>query len=339
MATQASWRTLLRAARAALTQRSGGAACVAASGIIALASTVSWAESLFDPAVRDQMFKHSDGRIAHVETEYNDIFINKRGGLLTLSTRYKGESFLESRVDLKDPDDMPVPYTQVMPAGLLYAEATKRILMLGLGAGSVSTYLARAMPDVQIDVVELDPGVIDAAKKYFGVEQTERVHIIAGDGRVYLNRHKEPYDLILLDAYRELGVPFHLLTKEFYTLVKERLAPNGAVASNIVGGTKLYASTLRTLREVFSTVDVYPVPEGSEEIQVVAVATPSPAPAAEALAARAAALQEQYRFRYTLPVVLKRRLATSSVVGGELLTDDFAPVGLYEVTPIRPRKR
>src|SRR5215467_12616366 len=88
-----------------------------------------------------------------------------------------------------------------------------------LGAGSISTYLGRAMPDAQIDVVELDPGVIAAGKKYFGLRETDKVRFIESDGRVYLNRHKDTYDLILLDAFRELGVPFHMLTREFYALV------------------------------------------------------------------------------------------------------------------------
>src|SRR5579863_595305 len=107
---------------------------------------------------------------------------------------------------------------RIMPAALAYPDAPQRILMIGLGAGSISTYLARAMPDAQIDVVELDPGVIAAGKKYFGLQETDKVHFIESDGRVYLNRHKDLYDLILLDAFRELGIPFHLLTKEFDAL-------------------------------------------------------------------------------------------------------------------------
>ena len=60
----------------------------------------------------------------------------------------------------------------------------------------------------------------------------------AGDGRVFLNRNSERYDLILLDAYRGGYVPFHLLTREFYALVKQRLAPGGAVAFNVHDGTQ-----------------------------------------------------------------------------------------------------
>ena len=68
-----------------------------------------------------------------------------------------------------------------------------------------------------------------------------------GDGRVFLNRRKDTYDLILVDAFHGGYVPFHLLTREFYTLVKQRLAPGGAAAFNVHDGTKLYASTLLTL--------------------------------------------------------------------------------------------
>jgi predicted membrane-bound spermidine synthase len=221
-----------------------------ATGIIAFAMLIlagnhASSNDLFDEKVRAQILKQSDGRIAHIETEYNNLFIDKQGSLLGLSSRYQGRpDYVESIVDLKDPDDMPVPYDRIMPVALTYPPVIKRILMIGLGAGSISTYLGRAMPDAQIDVVELDPGVIAAGRKYFGLEESDRVHFIESDGRVYLNRHNEIYDVILLDAFRELGVPFHLLTKEFYTLVKEHLAPGGAIASNIAANTKLYVSNL-----------------------------------------------------------------------------------------------
>jgi spermidine synthase len=307
--------------------------------LTALAATGAWADSLFDEAVRAEMLKRADGRLAHIESEYNDIFIYKRGSILALSTRYRTGTYLESVVNLKDPDEMVLDYSQTIPVSLLYPQTVQRVLMVGLGAGVVSTYLGRAVPDLQIDVVEIDPGVIAAARKYFGVHETDRVHIVDSDGRVYLNRHKKLYDLIVLDAYRELGVPFHLLTREFYTLVKEHLTPGGAVAVNILGNTKLYASTIVTLRAVFPTVDVYPVPETQGQTQVVAVATPGSAPGAETLTERAVALQGEHPFRYPLPGLVTKRAINPSVASGELLTDDFAPVGLYEASPLRARQR
>ena len=88
---------------------------------------------------------------------------------------------------------------------------TKKILMLGLGGGSISTYLGALHAGAAIDTVEIDRRVIETAKNYFGLRETERVRYLDGDGRVFLNRSKELYDLILLDAYRGGYVPFHLL--------------------------------------------------------------------------------------------------------------------------------
>ncbi len=244
-----------------------------------------------------------------------------------------------SAIDLLDPDALPATYTQLLTVGLVYPQEIKRVLMIGMGAGSVSTYIARFMPDVQIDSVELDPGVIAASKKYFGLQDSERVRVIQGDGRVFLTRQKDLYDLIILDAYRELGVPFHLLTKEFYDLVRQHLAPGGAVASNITGGTKLYASTLVTFRAAFPTVDVYPDFEAANEAQAIIVAMPAPAPSKDALMERAAALQSRFKFRYPLPVIVGKRVENHPANGGQLLTDDFAPVNLYETIRIAPRRR
>jgi spermidine synthase len=314
----------------------GARAGLVALAVLMLAGNRAWSDSLFDENVRAQMLKHGDGRVAHLETEYNNLFIDKHGALLGLSSMFKGRpNYIESIVDLKDPDAMPVPYNRVMPVALAYPPAAKRILMIGLGAGSISTYLGRAMPDAQIDVVELDPGVITAGKEYFGLRENDRVRFIASDGRVFLNRHNDLYDVILLDAFRELGIPFQMLTREFYGLVKEHLAPGGAMASNVAANTKLYLSTLLTLRAVFPTVDVYPEWEGPTEAQAIAVAMPSSRPTADSLLQRALALQQQYHFRYSLSALVDKRVTDWNAEGGDLLTDDFAPADLYRVTPAK----
>jgi len=282
------------------------------------------------------MLKRADGRIAHVETEYNDIFITKRRNQLTMSFQVKGYDYTESVAALDDPDDLPVRYTQVMTVGLLYPPEPKRVLMIGLGGGSISTYLGRHMPDASIDTVEVDPGVITAAKKYFGMKETPRVRYLEGDGRVFLNRHKETYDLILVDAFHGGYVPFHLLTREFYTLLRQRLAPGGAAAFNVHDGTKLYDSTLLTLGSVFSGLHLYPSGQGEMITVVTADAAPDPA----ALAQRASVLQEKFRFRFALPGLLARRSENVPATQiGELLTDDFAPVDLYDTMGEKKRKK
>jgi len=208
--------------------------------------------------------------------------------------------------------------------------------MIGLGGGTISSYLGRFLPEAQVDTVEVDPGVITAAKKYFGIIETPRIRYLEGDGRVFLNRNPATYDLILVDAFHGGYVPFHLLTKEFYTLIKQRLAQGGAVAFNVHDSTKLFASTLLTLHSVFASVHLYPTRLG----ETIAVATAEPAPDEATLAARATALQEQFVLRFRLPDQLTARNDTSKTTQtGELLTDDFAPVNLYDAIGERRRKK
>jgi spermidine synthase len=294
---------------------------------VALASTPLAAEDLIDQSVRAEMLKRKDGPVVHIESEYNDIYVNKRRNQLKLSFQLMGWDYTESVANLRDPDELVLRYSQVMTAAILYAGELKRILMLGLGGGSISTYLAGFLPEARVDTVEIDRRVIETAKTYFGLIETPRVRYLDGDGRVFLTRSKETYDLILIDAFQGGYVPFHLLTKEFYALVKERLAPNGAAVFNVHDGTRLYHSTVKTLGEVFPTVELYPSGVG----EVATIVSPQAAPSPDALASRATELQELYKFRFALPQLLKRRMANpqKEAAGGDVITDDFAPVSLY----------
>ena len=209
--------------------------------------------------------------------------------------------------------------------------------MIGLGGGSISTYYGRAMPDVHIDTVELDQRVIDVAKQYFALRETPRVRYIAADGRVFLNRSKDRYDLILLDAYRGGYVPFHLLTREFYTLVKNRLTPGGAVAFNVHDGTKLYHSTVRTLGEVFPTIDLYP--SGMGEVIATVSADPKfdrdgwPRAPRRCRSATSSASRCPTCSSAAWPTRRARPRAA------RLITDDFAPVNLYDTIDAPKAKR
>jgi spermidine synthase len=131
-------------------------------------------------------------------------------------------------------------------------------------------------------------------------------------------------------------VPFHLLTREFYTLVKQRLAPGGAAAFNVHDGNKLYSSTIKTLAEVFPALDLYPTGLG----EVIAIATNAPLDKAT-LESRAAALQARHGFRFPLPQLLQRRMdkPQAQAAAGDLITDDFAPADLYDVMGKEQPKR
>jgi len=287
---------------------------------ITAAPSAARSAEIFDRAT---LLAREDGQLAHIEGQYNDIYVVKRGNELLMTARLKGWNYTESRINLADPDAVPANYLRLMTTALAYAPQADNVLLVGLGGGVLTSYLGRFLPEARMDSVEIDPGVIDAAKTWFSVKETERMRVTGSDGRVFLNRNRDLYDVALIDAYIGGSVPFHLMTKEFYTLLKRRLAPGGAAVFNIHEPNRLFPVSVRTLQTVFATVDLYY--SGFGEVAIVATDAPR---AMEAVERRAAELQKKYGFRHSLPELLAQR-SELDPGAGEVLTDDFAPVDVY----------
>lgn len=268
------------------------------------------------------------------ESKYNTIYIMREGADIGMIFGVNRRLFTESLYNPADPRELPVVYTRYMTAALCYPQTLTRALEIGLGGGRTASYLARHMgAALDLTCVELDPEVVRLAKKYFGVAETPTMRIIAKDGRMYLRDTPATYDLIMIDAYRGTFVPFHLLTKEFFQLVKQRLKPGGAAAQNIEPTTMLYDSAVATLKSVFDNVDLF-----NADGNVVAIAYDGPPPPQAALEARAAALQRRYDFRHPLPDLLAIRQRVTAA-RAKVLTDDFAPVEALRATKRYNKKR
>lgn len=134
----------------------------------------------------------------------------------------------------------------------------KECLVIGLGAGVVPMWYERQ--GVRADVVDIDPLVFDVARRFFAFNVSGES--IAEDARYYLNRTGKRYDYVILDVFNGDNTPFHVLSKEALMTVKRCLAPGGVLGinmwGNLKGDTYMTASIVRTLKEVFSTVDIYP---------------------------------------------------------------------------------
>jgi spermidine synthase len=176
------------------------------------------------------------------------------------------------------------------------------------------------MPALDITCVELDPAVVDLAKKHFGVRPEAKFKITVSDGRSYLVKSPESWSVIMIDAYRGPFVPFHLLTEEFYRVVKSKLKPGGVVVQNVEPTTMMFDSAIATIQKVFPNVEVFDA--GGN---IVAVAYDGPRRTQAELTARADALQTEHKLLYPVGEFLpERRGVTRS--RGKVLTDDFAPV-------------
>jgi spermidine synthase len=260
------------------------------------------------------------------ESQYNTIYVVRQGTVVTMMFGVNEQLFSESAYDTADPGRLVFDYTQMMMAGLAYPAAPRSFLEIGLGGGRMASYLRNAMSDATITCVELDPAVIELARTHFALREDSRLRVVQGDGRIYLDRSRDSYDMIKLDAYRGTFVPFHLTTREFYQLVRRRLRPGGIVAQNIAPDTLLYDAAIATMRAVFANVDEYWTGSTLGTSSVIALAYDGPRKTPQQLSTAAQALQARYRFRHPLPEIVARRREAPLPTGGRVLTDDFAPV-------------
>ena len=246
------------------------------------------------------------------------------------------DNSFQSGMWLDDPYETRFEYSDYLHLGLAYNDDVRRVLFVGLGGASAPKRMWRDFPAVRFDAVELDPDVVDVAYRFFELPRDDRLNVEVEDGRRYLVRNDERWDVIVLDAFYADSIPFHLATQEFLQLAKSRLSVGGVVVTNIIGATggaesRLLRSMLRTYRTVFPTVAVHPVRvDGDENLSgvrnVIFVAGESAAPSKDFLLER---WRETRRIAPGAPDLslairdrLDRPIPTEDV---PVLTDDYAP--------------
>jgi len=174
--------------------------------------------------------------------------------------------------------------------------------------------------------VELDPKVVELAQQYLGFKPSDHDKVDVRDGRMFLRRSNARYDWIILDAFRGGFVPPHLKTVEFYKLVQSHLAPEGLFVANVHTNSSLFASDLRTIREVFPQLGMFDV---AQTDNAVLVAANFRSPMLEQLARDAARLSFNETFLHSVDP--RSALESFHSTAGDprkdapLLTDDYAP--------------
>jgi spermidine synthase len=189
--------------------------------------------------------------------------------------RDSGEVVQESEIDRDAPYRMVVPYTRVMFASYLLRPQQKRSLIVGLGGGAMVHFLRHYDPQQSIDAVEIDPEIVAAAQKWFGVKVDRQTKLITQDAFVFLKRPSAQYDVIYMDAFLKpagdtdsTGVPLRMKTAAFLkTDVISRLKPGGVVVFNINGHPKM-DEDLEIIRGVFPQTYRFGVP-GTNNLIVI----------------------------------------------------------------------
>ena len=165
-------------------------------------------------------------------------------------------STMQSCFSFKNPDHIMFECNRMILGALYLRPNPRRILMIGLGGGTLASAFSRILPGAEIDVVEIDPAIIHIAKEYFNFRPTSRVHTHIEDGRVYVKRaaaRGEKYDLVILDAFDDIYIPTHMMTREFLNEVGQVMTADGVLAANTYCNSRRDDSESVTYQAVFGS--------------------------------------------------------------------------------------
>ena len=195
------------------------------------------------------------------ESIYNYLQVSENEERVSLSTNVL---FGVQSVYMKEGGLTGMYYDYAMAAPLMLSEKAPKdmkVLILGMGTGTYATQCRKYFGDMSIEGVEIDKKISDLARSYFSLP--EDVKVTTYDGRAYLQAMDETYDVIMVDAYQDITIPFQMSSVEFFSMVKDHLSEDGVMVVNMnmrgsgEGNINQYLSdTIASVFDNVYTVDV-----------------------------------------------------------------------------------
>jgi len=153
-----------------------------------------------------------------------------------------GSRWIQGAMRIARPWNLELDYTKEMMAPLLLHDERRfprKVLLIGLGAASLTKFIYRNLPLTHLTIVEIEPRVAIAAKQYFKLpEDDKRIHLVIADGAQYVLGTDKKFDLILIDGFNERARPGELNTLPFYQACRTLLTEQGIMAVNLIGLTR-----------------------------------------------------------------------------------------------------
>lgn len=252
-------------------------------------------------------------------TPYQDLRVTERDGVRTLYL----ENQPQSAKYIDDRQEYVWDYPRYFHIPYLMREDIDNVLFIG-GGGFVSPQRF-AEDNVTVHAVEIDPGVIKAARQYFNLTESNNLKVYNMDGRQFLEQSNTSYDVIYVDAYRKTQVPFHLTTQEFLELTHRKTDEEGVVMFNTISaasgpGSKLGRAQHKTVKSVYNSAYYFPTRNTPLVQNIEVIGSKNPQITREELIKRS----RNYRDLNLTDEVSNLRAVNSS--DAILLTDDYAPI-------------
>ena len=180
---------------------------------------------------------------------------------------YFNVRLMQSEMSLKAPHDLAIRYTQKMMAFLLFQPRPKRIVLIGLGGGSLIKFCYYRLPGTQLTAIELDPNVIAFRDTFLLPPDDERLQVLEADGAEFLEKTEKGIDVLLVDAFDKTGFAPSLANREFFENAFAKLAGNGVLVINLAGEKETYAGLIGEAMHVFDDqVIVISVPDDGNHV-------------------------------------------------------------------------
>lgn len=275
--------------------------------------------------------------VAEFGTPYHNIAVIDNDEQSTRQLRF--DRYVESAIHTEPPYPSLADYTHYFHLAFLVRPDLERSLFIGAGGGIGPRTFHAHSPGALIDVVDIDPKVLELAQSHFFLADAPTTRLFAADGRMFLRGSQEAYDCIVLDAFSIGGrIPFHLTTGDFFRLCRQRLAPEGVFIMNINSavdgpGSSIFHAIHKTLAAEFTQTYAFAheiAQRGRQEsTNILLVGTTHPQRWSLAdWRARAAEYQSK---SYVSPPLVKQLVENlvedlPDMSAAPLLTDDFAPL-------------
>lgn len=195
---------------------------------------------------------------------YRNILVVEGDGHRCLT--FGRQSSRQSCIEIEQPLKLVFGYTQSIFAAINELPHVGRVLVIGVGGGTLPMAIREKYPSAMIDAVELDPEVINVAERYFYFKPDDHISVYAEDGRVFVRKAKRrgwKYDAVILDAFDKDYIPEHMATAEFLAQVKAVLDDHGILLANTFSGTSYQKYEEATYQAVFGNIYEAVIPNGN----------------------------------------------------------------------------
>jgi spermidine synthase len=191
----------------------------------------------------------SKWRVRKPADDEETVYVSERFGVRSL---HIGSDTVQSSMRIARPNDLELSYTRSMMGFLLFVPPPKKMLMIGLGGGSLAKFVYHRVPQAVTTAVEVSPRVLAVARQHFNVPPDDtRFRVVVADGAGYVERADVAADVLVVDGYEADSHVESLATTSFYTACNARLAPGGILVVNLWGGDKAFHTFLKRIKTSF----------------------------------------------------------------------------------------